>query len=158
MKMIEKTTTYNYCICPNKTKRFLIRIILTRTLRRYNYIQSFYCALYVFAPKSHLQMIHRGCRFWSNALNMHIFLLSGPRSVRTDILFSNSLHFRFQRFFQPSFWPKVDDGESWTAIPYLVKRYTTCIPIFKKIGSKLRPWQCYHFFDKIWRSWRHQLC
>ena len=33
--------------------------------------------------------------YWPNALNMHIFLLSGSRSVRIDILFSNSRHFRF---------------------------------------------------------------
>ena len=157
MKMIEKTTTYNYCICPNKTKRFLIRIILTRTLRRYNYIQSFYCALYVFAPKSHLQMIHRGCRFWSNALNMHIFLLSGPRSVRTDILFSNSLHFRFQRFFQPSFWPKVDDVERWLSIQYLYVHNSRNTSNFMKIGWKLWLWQCHIFVRSKWRPWRHQL-
>ena len=30
--------------------------------------------------------------FWSNALNMHIFLFSGSRSVRIDILFLNLRH------------------------------------------------------------------
>ena len=32
---------------------------------------------------------------WRNELNMHIFLLSGSRSVRIDILFLNLRHFRF---------------------------------------------------------------
>ena len=33
--------------------------------------------------------------FWSNALNMHIFVFSASRSIRIDILFSDSRHFRF---------------------------------------------------------------
>ena len=34
-------------------------------------------------------------QFWSKSLNMHIFVFSGSRSVRIDILFSNLRHFRF---------------------------------------------------------------
>ena len=34
-------------------------------------------------------------QFWSKALNMHIFVFSRSRSIRIDILFLNSRHFRF---------------------------------------------------------------
>ena len=34
-------------------------------------------------------------RFWSNALNMHTFMLRGSKSVRIGILFSDSRHFLF---------------------------------------------------------------
>ena len=49
-------------------------------------------------------------------------------------------------FFQPSFWPEVDDVECWLTFPNLVVRNTT--QISKKIGSKLRPWQYSRFFVK----------
>ena len=84
--------------------------------------------------------------FSSKALIMHIFVFSASRSVRIDILFSNSRHLRFQRVFQPSFLPEDDDVNCWNAIPYLVNRYRYCISNFKKIGWKLWPWQCYRFF------------
>ena len=87
-------------------------------------------------------------RFWSIALNMHIFLLSGSKLVRFDILFLNSRNFRLQRFFQPSFWPEVDNVESWITIPDWAIRCSTLIHILKKIGSNLWPWQRYHFFNK----------
>ena len=44
--------------------------------------------------------------------------------------------------FDPVFLPEVDNVESWTTIPNRIMSNTTHIPNFKKIGSKLRPWQC----------------
>ena len=82
--------------------------------------------------------------FWSNSLNMHIIVFSESRSVRIDILWSNARH-----FFQPLFWPEVDDTvQGWFAIPNIVIRTGTYIPNFKKIGSKLWPWQCHRFSDQ----------
>ena len=51
-------------------------------------------------------------------------------------------------FFDPLFLPEVDDVESWVTIPNLVMSNTTHIPNYKKIGSKLWPWQCSRFFVK----------
>ena len=45
-------------------------------------------------------------------------------------------------FYQP-FWPEVDDVESLNSIPSLVMILATYIMNFKKIGSKLWPWQCH---------------
>ena len=79
---------------------------------------------------------------------MHIFMLSGSKSVRNGISFSDSRHFWFSRFFQPSIWPEVDDEESWDTIPYRVMSPGTQMSNFKNIGSKLWPWQCTLFTDQ----------
>ena len=50
--------------------------------------------------------------------------------------------------FLPLFLPEVDNVENWVTILNLVMRNTTYIPNYKKIGSKLWPWQCSRFFDK----------
>ena len=70
----------------------------TRTMRRKEYIQSFYCYRIVFSLFINIDFSKNSCyngRFWSNAQNMHIFVFSASRSVRIDILFSDSRHFRF---------------------------------------------------------------
>ena len=72
------------------------------------------CAFCLAIPCTKLQL---NVHFLSNSLNMHIFMISGPKSIGIDILFPDSRHFRF---FQPSFWPKVDDVECWLTIPNLV--------------------------------------
>jgi len=50
--------------------------------------------------------------------------------------------------FDPVLLPEVDNVESWTTIPNLVMRNTTYIPNYKKIGSKLWPWQCSGSYNK----------
>ena len=50
--------------------------------------------------------------------------------------------------FYPLVLPEVDNIVNWVTIPNLVMRNTTHIPNYKKIGSKLWPWQCSHFFVK----------
>ena len=61
-------------------------------------------------------------------------------------------------FFQPWFWPKFNDVEYWLIILNLVMSNTSQISNFKKIRSKLRPWQCPRFFRKRWRPLCHHLC
>ena len=56
--------------------------------------------------------------FWSNALNIYIFIIRGWRSIRINFfVFKFSSFPGLTGFFQPSFWPKVDDLESWVTIP-----------------------------------------
>ena len=56
----------------------------TRTMRRKEYIQSFYCYRIVFSLFINIDFSKNSCyngRFWSNAQNMHIFVFSASTSV-----------------------------------------------------------------------------
>ena len=90
-------------------------------------------------------------RFWSNALNMHIFLISGFRSVRFDHTFSiTHVSILVLTFFLTAIRPEVDDVKCWITIPNLKKRNrpTAHILNFVKIGSNVRPWQCQRLFER----------
>ena len=64
----------------------------------------------------------------------------------------------FLTVFQLPFSPEVDDVEYWNEIANLVTTQFPQISNFKKIGSKLWPWQCHRVFIQTWPPWRHQIC
>ena len=69
--------------------------------------------------------------FWSNVLNMHIFVFSASRSVRIDILILDLRNFRFLRFFNRHFRPEVDDAKRLFLNLSLVLCQATYTPTFK---------------------------
>ena len=79
-------------------KRLKHMYLINKNAKALKYIQSFYlafCDFASFVQPFNLQQLYFNGRFRSNALNIHIFMLSGSKSVGIRISFSDSRHFRY---------------------------------------------------------------
>ena len=105
------------------------------------------------------------CHFYTNYLsnrqNTIRFVISGFELVEIDPLFA-----RFQKFyFWRPFWffsktrfsilPEVTDRFCWFSIANIGRQLCTLCSILKKIGAKLRPWECPNEKRTKWPPWRH---
>ena len=95
--------------------------------------------------------------FWSNALNMHIFMISGSKSIRINIFYIlvtsgfNGFfirHFVIQRWWRRMLYynPKPRNEDYYWNHKFQYNR-------IKTVAATVLP-----LFRKRWRPWRHQLC
>ena len=79
---------------------------ITRTLRRWKYIQSFHCLFFAFmhfVQRFNLQKVYLNGRYQPNALYMHIFMFRGCKIVKIDIFYRIFVISDFNGFFNRHF-------------------------------------------------------
>ena len=99
--------------------------------------------------------------YLSNRQNIIKFVISGSELVEIDTSLA-----RFQKFyFWRPFWffsktrfsimAEVTDRFCWFSIANIGRQLCTLCSILKKIGAKLRPWECRNEKRTKWPPWRH---
>ena len=88
-------------------------------------------------------------------------MISGSELVEIDTLLARFQKFYFWRpfwFFSKtrfSIFPEVTDRFCWFSIANIGRQLCTLCSILKKIGAKLRPWECRNEKRTKWPPWRH---
>ena len=112
------------------------------------------CVFTPFVIQFHLQ----NNSLWSNAVNMHIFMISGSRLIRIDYLFWIHVTSGFNGFFSTviltrSWWRRMLTNNPKPSNEW----YYSDLKI-QENRIKTEAVTVPSFYRKRWRPWRHQLC